>query len=502
MRNIPFIKINNEGKKYQLELTNFSVVNEKNIRYQFTQSKIGDNIQLKIGDPDKTTTGVHPYIIRYRVSGAITYFSDHDELYWNITGNQWPVAISSVEAKIILPEEIRQEIIKGVCFTGSYGSKRSDCQIRQERNMINFTTINQLEPNEGLTIVVKFPINVVARLEPKEVICFWDTPFGKWVSLVIKLLLIFWYIFLPFYIIYRWFRYGRDPKLTDVGEIHAWYDPPKTPDGKRFLTPGEVGVLGDERVDLKDISATIVHLARRGYLRIEEREKGDFYLLKDSRYRSDDFLLDFERLLLEKFFKKKNELRLKEADLSEETEKIKEMIYQEVVGQKLFPANPQAIRWKYGGLAVLAFFTINLPLFLVCLVFGLRMPRKTSEGVKAKNIAFSLRNFLKSQERQLTFQAEKQMMFERLLPYAIVFGVEKIWAKRFEHLGIRQPDWYQSHHSSSFSSSTFVNSLNASMRSFHLAATSSRSTFGFSSGFSSSRGFISGGGGGGGGGSW
>lgn len=70
------------------------------------------------------------------------------------------------------------------------------------------------------------------------------------------------------------------------------------------------------------------------------------------------------------------------------------------------------------------------------------MPRKTIERVKAKNIAFSLRNFLKSQKRQLTFQADKQMMFERLLPYAVTFGVEKIWAKRFENLGIKQPDWY------------------------------------------------------------
>lgn len=507
-RNIPFIKINNEGKKYQLELTNFSVFDENNLPYQFTQLKNGENIKLKIGDPNKTITGVHPYIIHYQVSGAITYFSNHDELYWNITGNQWPVAISSVEAKIVLPEEIQQELIKGVCFTGSYGSKRSDCQIRQERNIISFTTINRLEPNEGLTIAVKFPINIVAHLEPKEIVSFWDTIFGKLVSLLIKLLLIFWYVFLPFYIVYRWFKYGRDPSTRSVSSrpvqeiVSAWYDPPKTPNRKRFLTPGEVGVLGDERVDLKDISATIVDLARRGYLKIEERKKEDFYLLKDSRYQRNDYLLDFEQLLLEKFFKKKNELRLKEANLNEEIEKVKEAIYQEVVRQKLFPHNPELIRWEYEGLAILAFFTINLPLFLVCLIFGLQMPRKTIEGVKAKNIAFSLRNFLKSQERQLTFQADKQMMFEKLLPYAIVFGVEKIWAKRFENLGIRQPDWYQGYYSSSFGSSTFVNSLDASMSRFRLAATSSRSTSGFSSGFSSSGGFSGGGGGGGGGGSW
>ncbi len=501
-RNIPFIKTNADGKKYQLELTNFSVVGENNLPYQFTQSKVDKNLQLKIGDPDKTISGVHTYIIRYQAAGAITYFSEHDELYWNITGNDWLVPISSVEAKIILPEGISQELIKGICFTGSYGSTRSDCQISQQLNEITFTTINRLQPKEGLTAVVKFPINVVAHLEPKPFVSFWDTPFGKLASLVIGLLVIFWYIFLPIYIIYRWFKYGRDPKVIDVGEVRAWYDPPKTPDGKRFLTPAEVGVLGDETVDLKDISATIVDLARRGCLRIEERKKGDFYLIKDNQNQSDDYLIVFEKLLLEKFFGNKNEIRLKNKQLYNEVEEVKKSLYEQVVNNGLFPKNPQSIRNRYYILAFIALFTGNLFLSIVAFIFGRSMPRKTIEGVKAKNIAFSLRNFLKSQERQLTFQADKQMMFERLLPYAIVFGVEKIWAKRFENLGIKQPDWYQGYSVTYFNSSSFVNSLNSSMSSFRSAATPTRSSSGFSSGFSSGGGFSGGGGGGGGGGSW
>jgi len=90
---------------------------------------------------------------------------------------------------------------------------------------------------------------------------------------------------LPFYIVYRWIRYGRDPKAT-VGITSAWFDPPKTQNGKRFLTPGEVGTLGDETVDMKDISATIVDLARRGYLIIDERKKGDYYLIKNNQPRT------------------------------------------------------------------------------------------------------------------------------------------------------------------------------------------------------------------------
>jgi len=92
------------------------------------------------------------------------------------------------------------------------------------------------------------------------------------------------------------------------------------------------------------------------------------------------------------------------------------------------------------------------------------------------------------------------MMFEKLLPYAIAFGVEKVWAKRFQDLNIGQPDWYQGASPGILNSYVFVNSLNSSMKSFKMATTPTRSSSGFSSGFGG--GFSGGGGGGGGGGSW
>jgi uncharacterized membrane protein YgcG len=382
-------------------------------------------------------------------------------------------------------------------------------------------TTSILGYKEGLTFVLGFPKNMVAVLEPKEYMPFWETILGKIILFLFGLAILFWYLILPFYIAYRWFKYGRDPK-GDVGVTSSWFDPPKTPDGKRFLTPAEVGVLGDETVDLKDVSSTIIDLARRGYLRIEERKKGEFWLVKnlsktqeilkqvqdDSKSKNpkliNDELLPFEKILLDKFFKGKTEINLKKEELYQEVEQVKKAIYEQVVATGLFPENPEKIRTLYYILLALSIFTANFLLFFSSLIFGPRMPRKTKAGVEAKNIAFSLRNFLKSQERQLTFQADRQILFERLLPYAIVFGVEKIWAKRFEDLGITQPSWYQSYSSGrSFNSVYFVNSLNSSISSFKQAATPTTSSSGFSSGFSSGGGFSGGGGGGGGGGgSW
>ena len=498
-RDVPFIRTNQDGKKYKLEFNNFSVQDENGKGYRFTTSSIDEKIiRLKIGDPDRLISGIYNYIITYTVEGALTYFSDHDELYWNITGNEWTVPIVQASALIRLPEVLESCNVKLACYTGYVGDNLTLCNKDYELGQIKISNQENLSSSQGLTIVVGFPKNIVAVLEAKEFVSFWDTWMGTVVVLLLALLGLFWYVGLPFYIIYKWFKYGRDPKST-IGVTTAWFDPPKTHDGKRFLTPGEVGTLGDETVDMKDISATIVDLARRGYLMIDERKKGDYYLVKKKNI--DNSLLKYEKSIITEFFGSKKEIRIKDQELSTEVAQIKNEMYEQVVEDKLFDKNPQTTRTKYYVLAGIALFTSNFFLAIVAFLFGRVMPRKTVFGTEAKNISYSLKNFLTSQKRQLEFQADKKLMFERLLPFAVAFGVEKIWAKRFENLNIAPPNWYHSYSSTHFSSYLLVNSLNSSFRSINTAATPTRSSSGFSSGFGGG-GFSGGGGGGGGGGSW
>ena len=500
-RDIPYLTTNKGGKKFVLDFKNVSVTDEKGTDYQYSKSKIGEKLQLKIGDPDRTITGLHNYVIRYRVSGALTYFSDHDELYWNITGNDWGVPVTSTEVEINLPEEIAQEDLRTACYSGSYGESGESCQIVVNGSQVFFERTKPLSAGEGLTIVVGFPKNIVNVLLPKEYVPFWQTIVGKILIFLIALAAGLWYIFLPFHIIYKWYKEGRDPKGA-VGVARAWFEAPKTPKGNRFLTPAEVGTLGDETVDLKDISAMIVDLARRGYIKIEERAKKDFYLIRRSPAKRDvgGPLLNFEQLLIDKFFKTDTEVRLKTAKLYDEVQEINKKLYETTVTEGLFPKNPESVRTIYYVIAGIALFTFNWVLAFVAFVFGRRMPRKTVEGVNAFNVSKSLKNFLTSQERQLKFQADKQMMFEKLLPYAVAFGVEKIWAKRFKSMNFREPSWYKGYDSGSFNSVVFASSLNSSIHSLSTAATPTTSSTGHSSGFSG--GFSGGGGGGGGGGSW
>ncbi len=512
-RTIPTQKTNKDGKKFQLHFSNFSVVDEKNIPYTYFTQYLQGEIKLKIGNANKLITGIHTYNISYLVSGALTYFSDHDELYWNTTGNEWNVPIAQAMAKIKLPNEIKEADITLACFTGSQNSTASLCKTAKVDSATGVISTNVLTANQGLTIVISFPKNHIAVLEPKEVVPFSATLLGKLFSLAMILLATFWYLIYPIKIIIDWFRSGRDPKGI-IGETRAWFDPPKTPSGKRFMTPAEVGTLGDETVDLKDISAMIIDLARRGYLKIEERKKKDFYFVKinsgpikisedfqgKQARMTKDILLPFEKKLLAGIFEDSDEIRLKDAELYETIEDVKKDLYETVVDEKLFPKNPQSIRTFYSTIGGMALFTFNFFLAAVAFIFGRNMPKKTVEGVNAFNVAKSLKNFLTSQERQLAFQADKQMMFEKLLPYAVAFGVEKIWAKRFETMNLKQPDWYQGYGQTQFNSVIFANSMSSSFSSFRSAATPTSSSSGFSSGFSG--GSSGGGGGGGGGGSW
>lgn len=500
-RNIPTYKTNQDGKKYRLDYSGFTVTDESGKPYQFLRSNVNDDIQLKIGSANKTVSGVHTYVIGYKVSGAISYFSDHDELYWNTTGNQWTVPIGSATSNVELPTEVEAKNIKTACYTGVSGSKSADCAniIKDTKNI--FTSTNKpLNINEGLTTVVSFPKNIVAVLEPKPYTPFDESLLGKLLIGLMGLIGLMWYVLAPIYIIYRWYRYGRDPRAT-IGVTAAWFDAPKSVVTNRYLMPGEVGTLGDESADLKDISATIVDLARRGYLTIDERSKGDYYFVKNKKYANSPDLLPYEEALLNAFFTSKDEFHLKDENIYDQIEAVKNLIYDDVVKEKLFPQNPKTVRTIYYVVAGVAFFTGNLALAIVAFIFGRIMPKKTLDGANAANIAKSLKNFLESQERQLEFQADKQMIFEKLLPYAIVFGVEKIWAKRFQNFDIKSPNWYRSYSNTGFNSWILVSSLNSSMSSFQSVATPVRSTSGFSSGFGGG-GFSGGGGGGGGGGSW
>lgn len=498
LRQIPYIKTNSDGKKFRMTIDAVSVKDDAEAAYPFTTSDDGTSLTVKIGDPDKTISGSHWYVISYTVRGALTYFSDHDELYWNATGNTWPVPIASATMQVKLPENAADADITSACFTGSMGSTEKKCSAGTKNHTVNIETTQPLQSEEGLTVVVGFPKHIAAVLDPIEEVSFFSTLTGKIVLIGICIAVLLWYIIAPIIVVWKWWTGGRDPKPA-MGEVKAWFSPPKTPTG-RDLTPAETGGLIDETVNIRDIYGTIIDLARRGYIKITETSKGKFTLTKEKSW-DDSVTLPFERTLLAGIFKSGDSVKLSDLNLTETIHTVSNTLYTSLVSDGFFPKNPQTIRIWFIVIAVLSAISFNPVLLLVSLTFGLHMPRKTLFGSEQAAVARSLKNFLSSQDKQLAFQAKNQMMFEKLLPYAIAFGVEVIWAKRFSDMVLKSPGWYESGTGGRFNSVIFAQSLGRGYSTSFAAAATYKSSSGFSSGFSGG-GFSGGGGGGGGGGSW
>jgi hypothetical protein len=172
-RTIPTIKRNEQGKEFRIEIDQFSVVDRTNTAYEFSIEKSHEETELKIGDADKIITGVHDYIISYVVAGGLTYFSDHDEFYWNVTGNGWDVPIRTTTARLKLPGLVDTNALQFACFTGPSGSSEQNCSI--DANTLTINNFSLLS-GEGMTIVFGFPKGLVDVLEPQEVKTIFDNP--------------------------------------------------------------------------------------------------------------------------------------------------------------------------------------------------------------------------------------------------------------------------------------------------------------------------------------
>lgn len=491
-RNIPFTKRDENNKRLDLEFNDITVTDQNGKKYKFDKSTDNEQVVLKIGNPNKTITGTHTYVISYIVSGAIGYFYEQDELYWNVTGTEWEVPMATATASITLPQAVDNPPTK--CFTGSFGSTEMRCNSYVTGNTIHFSANDYLPSYEGLTALVGFPKNTVAYLPAEVYVPFFERWYGKLTLLGIALAAFFWYMILPLYLVINYFFKGRDPYVGKA--VSAWYDPPKTA-SKRPLTPAETGALLDEKVDRRDIFSTIIDLARRGHIKIEERAKKDFYLKETTTPKDHQKLQPFEKKLLTGLFPTGKETRIKDTKLYVVVGEVEDILYKDMVKEGFFPKNPKVIRTTYTVLGIFALVSFNLVLAFISFFIGRIMPRKTLFGAEQAQVAMGVKNFLTSQERQLEFQADKQMFFEKLLPYAVAFGVEKIWAKRFEQFGLKEPSWYHGYSGSHFSSAYLASSLSDSYRSFSSSSTPpSSSSSGFSGGSSG------GGGGGGGGGSW
>ena len=484
------------------------------------QTYENENVKIKIGDPDQTISGEQTYVIVYQVNRVITELKDSAEFYWNVTGNQWFVPILKASATVSAPEKSLQNTI---CFADYLGGSSQNCQHDHDQTTANFES-DLLNPQQGLTIAL--------TLDPTTLTfpSFWQKL--NW------FLMDNWAYALPLLILLimtrLWWVRGRDKRYRDIfnetGDIETVplfekldplmvFGPPKN------LSPGEVGLLVDEKVHLRDITAIMIDLARRGYFIIKELPKKglfgkiDFELIHKEKGESD--LQEFEKEVLNMLFGKirKNKVRLSKLPKNayKYLKASRKKLYEHLEKTGYFEANPEKVRTIYltvgigiaivGSFLTLMFNTTTLPvkLFipmtsgLIIIFFSFFMPARSPKGRKALKEIVGLKEWIRLGAWREQIH-EKHNFFEEVLPYTIAFGLTYKFINAFKAADLKRLDWYQSSkplNITRFSSS--IDSLGSSLNK-GVAATRPKSASSGGSGFSG--GFSGGGFGGGGGGSW
>ena len=512
-RSIPVEYVTPQGLNYTLFLDVKQVTDGNGHRLKFDSNRVRHYRKLKIYIPNADDS-VQTVSIEYTVSDAIKFFEDHDELYWNVTGDEWDVPIQSAQAQMILPAGASN--IRATVFTGVYGSRAKDAEIDIAGNGVEVRTTAPLPYHAGLTVAVAFDKGVIQEPTVADVV-------GRFLRSN-------WPLFLPVGIFclmfYLWWTRGRDPRLRSIA---AQYEPPNQ------LTPGEAGTLVDNSANMRDITASIVDLAVRGYLVIEEVQKDrmlglmhekDYNFILQKERSQWSALKAHEQALLDGFFTMGTAGETISMDsLQNRFYKtlpiMRSGIFDSLVSQGFYKRRPDSVRstyigagvvigalmiWGGGamaralGIAPLPFIVGGIVSALVICAFGWFMPAHTEQGTRALENVLGFEDFLNHVEADRFNRTIKTpQMFEKFLPFAMAFGVEKNWSKAFDGIMTQPPGWYRGGSGPIFYPVNFTNNLNSmSSRASSVMASAPRSSggSGFGGGGSSGGGFGGGGGGG------
>lgn len=566
----------NSYRLYPLDVTDVSSPTGAPTKYE--TSNDGQFLELKIGDPDRYVDGrQQTYVIEYTVKGTFNNFSDHQEFYVNPIATAWKIPIAKATVTVTAPQAPQ----KVGCSAGRRDTSDTTRCAATAGATSTFTATG-LAPREGMTIAGSYPAGMVSDAAP--IIRSGDAndgggigesmsepvaaaisrgSYGLGVLVPVLAALVMGLL--------GW-RRGRDEQYAGLtpgvapadgaegtvtrgtaGPIAVRFEPPQG------ATPGLIGTLIDESADTKDVSATVVDLAVRGFLTIEEvdtgrKSKADWRLRKAENPPTQE-LLDYEQKVYDGLFALGDDILLSELKnhFATTLQLTQKAMYRQVVDRGWFRRSPEATRTAWtalafvvaiiggivlfvgamtassidaaagGGLPISSGVVLGLGILVAAVVIffvGLQMPARTALGSAMQAQTLGFKKYLETAEaNQIRFE-EAQSIFSRYLPYAIVFGCAERWAKVFGEVAaaaeaqgyaLDMPSWYLFYgmHPGFMDFGSIATSMDdfATVASGTFTSTpgsSGDSAFsGSGGGFGGGGGFTGGGGfGGGGGGSW
>jgi hypothetical protein len=513
-RTIPIEYPGPNGTNYELFLKVTSVTDGSGgkLKYDSSTADGARDLKIYINDAVDTTRTVE---IVYRVRNGTRFFDGHDEFYWNVTGNDWPVPIDHAAATVRFPSTAAGSL-RAQAFTGVYGSTQHDATFNIDGAEAQFETSNPLPMRGGLTVDVYLPKDILR--EPSAVTKFFWFLGGNPV------------VFLPLVTLAGmftlWWYKGRDP---DAGlSVAPMYEPPQG------ISPAEAGTLLDDQIHPRDITSTIIDLAVRGYIKIEETAEKVlifthkdyvFHLLKPREQWGAD-LAPHERVMLENVFAGGADIRLSSLKNRFYTAVpvIREDVMSALKKKGIYLLDPESANgYSIGAaIAILIPFAIfqymgwanffnSALLLIVCIplslviwwLFARVMTAKTVKGARTHVAVLGFQEFMNRVDAE-RLKIMPPTTFEKFLPYAMALGVEHHWAQAFAGIVKDPPQWYVSPGGyGAFNPIFFSSSMHSMASDMHQVFVSSprasSSASGFGGGGGGGGGFSGGGFGGGGG---
>ncbi len=452
-RTIPIEYPGPNGTNYELYLDVAAVTDGAGGKLKYESSTSNGSRDLKIYIPD-AVDATRTVEIVYRVRNGTRFFPDHDEFYWNVTGNDWPVPIDRVAATVRFPDSAAGSL-RAQAFTGVYGSSERDATAKVDGAEAQFETNNPLPMRGGLTLDVYLPKGILT--EPGAITRFvWFLGGNPVVFLPLVTLVAMFGLW--------WFK-GRDP---DPGiSVAPMYEPPPG------ISPAEAGTLLDDTIHPRDITSTMVDLAVRGYIKIEETaDKGllfthkdyIFHLLKPMAELTDSSLAPHEQVMLQNVFVGGSETRLSSLKNRFYTAVpvIREDIMSALKKKGLYLLDPESANGYsvVAAIVILVPFAVlqylgwanffnSVPLLiasvlisaLIWWLFARVMTAKTIKGARTRVALLGFQEFMNRVDAE-RLKVMPPTTFERFLPYAMALGVEHHWAQAFAGIVKDPPQWY------------------------------------------------------------
>jgi hypothetical protein len=421
----------------------------------FYTRRVGDMTELNwFFDP---ALGSRRYTIRYRVRNAVRTEPSGDQVFWNAMPADLGSHVSAGRVTVNLPEGI--EAASTTALLGGRVTSTVLSQTSPDGRRVVFELVQGRPSGTAFEVGVRFPSGQLALETPS-----WQRAeqFADVAGLIILILGLVIAIGGPLAAVLLWYLRGRDPDPGVVPEYLA--EPPAG------VPPAVVGTLVDETAHIHDIMSTLIDLAQRGYLTMEQTGSGrnDFTFHRTDKPAGD--LREYEKTMVDRLFKgkKKRTLSNLQYKFADHLPAIRSQVYKELVNEGFTTASPEGVRQRYGclaflvgGLAILSFFALgsfvsgvgtlicpSLGLLLTAAVlfgFSRYMPAKTEKGAVASAQWLAFKRYLQDIEKYTDLQ-EARDIFDQYLPYAVAFGLDRSWIRKFASVpGMPIPPWYLPH---------------------------------------------------------